>query len=56
MIIIAEGPVRLVNSNSADQGRVEVFINNEWGTICDDGFDWVEAGVICGMLGYSREF
>ncbi|XP_052221892.1 deleted in malignant brain tumors 1 protein-like [Dreissena polymorpha] len=54
VICTREGPVRLVNSNSADQGRVEVFINNEWGTICDDGFDWVEAGVICGMLGYSR--
>ena len=39
------------------QGRVEICINNAWGTICRDSyFDSVDAGVLCQQLGgYSRE-
>uniref|UniRef100_A0A194ANN6 SRCR domain-containing protein n=1 Tax=Pinctada fucata TaxID=50426 RepID=A0A194ANN6_PINFU len=45
--------VRLVGGRNAYEGRVEVFHNNVWGTICDDGWSGKEAYVICNMLGYS---
>ncbi|XP_056014421.1 deleted in malignant brain tumors 1 protein-like [Ostrea edulis] len=47
-------PIRLSRGQSEFQGRVEVYVNNEWGTICDDGWGQDEARVICRTLGYSE--
>ena len=35
-------------------GRVEVCINEQYGTVCDQGFERNSAAVVCGQLGYSR--
>ena len=49
------GDIRLVGGSVVDEGRVELCLNNAWGTICDDGFDERDANVICRQLGYPDQ-
>ncbi|XP_062576045.1 deleted in malignant brain tumors 1 protein-like isoform X2 [Saccostrea cucullata] len=45
--------VRIVNGSSAEEGRVEVLINGQWGSVCDNGWSKSDADVTCKSLGYA---
>ena len=50
------GMIRLQGGSYSNQGRVEVYCNGQWGTICDDGFGSTDANTICKQLGYTGYF
>lgn len=49
-----DGDMRLVNGASANEGRVEIFYRGQWGTVCDNLWNLLDAHVVCRALGYEN--
>ena len=47
--------IRLVGGQNEFEGRVEVCINNVWGTICDYGWNSADASVACRQAGFPGQ-
>lgn len=45
--------IRLVDGDSEQSGRVEIFTHEHWGTVSDRYFDNHDLQVVCRMLGYE---
>ena len=51
LMCLTDGRIRLTGSGSTwCSGRVEIYYNNTWGTVCDDGWDLNDTKVVCREL------
>merc|ERR1711871_1740061 len=53
-----DGELRVCGTERANSvaGRLEMFKGGKWGTICDEEFNHVDAGVACRQMGYSNGY
>ena len=51
MGIVVADEVRLVGGTSPSEGRVEILVDGQWGTVCGNNFGNIDAAVVCRQLG-----
>ena len=47
-----DGEIRLVGGVTSREGRVEICVEQIWGTVCDNGWSITDARVACRQLGF----
>ena len=54
-VVCDDGDIRLRDGAVPSEGRVEVCLNNHWGTVCDDFWGNDDAMVVCRQMGFQPE-
>ena len=54
VFIISVVPIRLSNGRNSRSGRIEMYFNGQWGTVCDDYWTLGSSTVTCRQLGLGN--
>ena len=49
-----DGDVRLVKGTTLQEGRLEICIDSNWSTVCNDDWSNRDSWVVCRQLGYNE--
>uniref|UniRef100_A0A8C4WP58 SRCR domain-containing protein n=1 Tax=Gopherus evgoodei TaxID=1825980 RepID=A0A8C4WP58_9SAUR len=52
--VLCDGNIRLVSGADPCRGRVEIFYQGTWGTVCDDDWGMSDTSVVCRQVGCGR--
>lgn len=50
--VCADGAIHLVGGVTEREGRIEICLQNQWGSVCDNGWGVSDSQVVCRQLGF----
>ena len=53
LLLLCIENIRLTGGPTIYEGRVEIFLNGQWGAVCSEGIDTKEAETLCQSLGFG---
>lgn len=51
VLMYSDAPVRLLGGKNEKEGRLQVRVDGKWGTVCNYGWNIIDAALVCHQLG-----